>query len=374
MEATRPQSPTKRTFVVGSSAFLTKLAAQERRVLELREELEKAELDLTKLKKQWAQQEAVKKRNEFRHQEQLRRVRTESCVVDERTHKTGSGRVSRDVFDGVLERTLSPSRSTPPAGGEKLGNPVRPGQTQRKVFAGSRHTKTLSLLSRASSMKASSGQPLYKLVSQESFANQADTSASNGSRISNSQRPLSHVEPLTVTRGQPKEVFIETGKQFVGDIREGLWTFFEDLRQATVGEEASSIPNTRDKPGSRERSNGRLKESRDTEDCHTPKASARVLDGRCRSATSGTELNTHQVVEQQLTVRGLGIYLKQAQIYDNIGRSDHICDNTSNEDLWDPWDTPVAKDTISRSQTESATSPSLASSSIIRDSPRSSMR
>ena len=35
-----------------------------------------------------------------------------------------------------------------------------------------------------------------------------------------------------------KDDILDTGKQLVGDFRQGLWTLFEDLRQATVGEEA----------------------------------------------------------------------------------------------------------------------------------------
>jgi Domain of unknown function (DUF4048) len=34
-----------------------------------------------------------------------------------------------------------------------------------------------------------------------------------------------------------KDVIVESGKKMASDLREGLWTFFEDIRQATVGEE-----------------------------------------------------------------------------------------------------------------------------------------
>ena len=50
-----------------SSGFLTSLAAQERRLLELREELQRAELELSHLKTQWAQYEAGRMRSELRH-------------------------------------------------------------------------------------------------------------------------------------------------------------------------------------------------------------------------------------------------------------------------------------------------------------------
>ena len=46
--------------------FLTAIAAQERRVLELKEELQRAETELKKLKKSWANHEVYKKKNDVR--------------------------------------------------------------------------------------------------------------------------------------------------------------------------------------------------------------------------------------------------------------------------------------------------------------------
>src|SRR5436190_17297459 len=47
--------------------FLTTLAAQERKVLELKEELQKAETELATLKRQWAMGEKGRKRTEIVH-------------------------------------------------------------------------------------------------------------------------------------------------------------------------------------------------------------------------------------------------------------------------------------------------------------------
>ena len=66
----RPPSPEKKALY-DSNTFLTALASQERRVLELKEELQKAETDLEKLKRQWTTHEAAKKRNELRQIEPL---------------------------------------------------------------------------------------------------------------------------------------------------------------------------------------------------------------------------------------------------------------------------------------------------------------
>ena len=54
--------------------FWTALAAQEKKVLELKEELNKVESDLEQLKKQWAIHEASKKKEEMRHVEKLRPI------------------------------------------------------------------------------------------------------------------------------------------------------------------------------------------------------------------------------------------------------------------------------------------------------------
>lgn len=42
-----------------------------------------------------------------------------------------------------------------------------------------------------------------------------------------------------------REALMRTGKQMASDLREGLWTFLEDIRQATVGEEGINGTQTR---------------------------------------------------------------------------------------------------------------------------------
>jgi len=41
----------------------------------------------------------------------------------------------------------------------------------------------------------------------------------------------------TIDLGLPRDVLIRTGRQMASDFKDGLWTFIEDLRQVTVGEE-----------------------------------------------------------------------------------------------------------------------------------------
>ena len=212
---TRPSSPEKNILRSSDpSNFLTALAAQERRVLELKEELQKAESQLEKLKEQWAAHEAVKKRNELRRSEQLQMLKISlatPCRQEEPTQAT------RGLHRGKLG--LSHSRSS-----------------QRKVFSGSRHTRALSLLSPKDSSLQSK---LTANNKHDDSVGQQRTEIGVPPTISEKARPQSTYRPPEEYHiSTDKDAILETGKQIVGDFRQGLWTFFEDLRQVTVGEEA----------------------------------------------------------------------------------------------------------------------------------------
>ena len=203
-----------------SNTFLTALAAHERRVLELREELHKAEAELEKMKKQWAHLEATKKRNEIRHEEQLQPMTSSSSSV---------------LFSGNESTRISREQD----GRKAMHRGTK--QPQRKVFSGSRHTRVLSLLSpNPLSLYQVPGQDHTSVTAQRDARNgivrsttTPDSTKANGS-ISVAPNATKHQH----NKGVPKEAILETGKQMIGDFREGIWTFIEDLRQATVGNEA----------------------------------------------------------------------------------------------------------------------------------------
>ncbi|KAL2037720.1 hypothetical protein N7G274_009445 [Stereocaulon virgatum] len=221
----RPPSPERRAPPPGeSNSFLTALAAQERRVLELKEELQKAELELEKLKKQWAAQEAVKKRNEVRHLEQLQPLHT-SLVGPHLTNDEEATRVNRG-----LDRRKRKSSS------------VR--SSQRTVFSGSRHTRTLSLLSPSDSA-SSSRTSLQSIRPNRHPLETVDDVASSSTAHELISSTDGASTSTSLYKGPPREVLLETGKQLVGDLRHGLWTFFEDLKQVTVGDEAASTSDPR---------------------------------------------------------------------------------------------------------------------------------
>ena len=220
-----------------SDKFLTLLATQERRVLELKEDLHKAEADLEKLKKQWAVHEARKKRNELRGSKQLQPLSTAAltlpreCVLD-LSNGSGSGGEGDERVQNPEKRSLSHR-------GESTRKP------QRRVFQGSRQTKTLSLLSPTKvstngELQAVNQPPLLNGPSgDEAYSREKLARAETTPNLS-LPLPSNKGIPLTTSAGSPtrtKEDIFHPAKQLVGDFREGLWTFFEDLRQATVGDD-----------------------------------------------------------------------------------------------------------------------------------------
>lgn len=204
-----------------SSEFLTSLAAQERKVLEIREELQKAEAELLALKRQWAQYEAHKKRHEARHGERMEPLSLNHAS------KSGSGYngVNKSA-DGEEAKSVRLSRR----------------RTHQRVFSGSRHTRTLSLLSptfedrlrpRASSVDGNSRS--NKFENGTSLRMPQDQSAAREDDMSDQIEK--QLPSATSLHSPSRDTIVRTSKQVASDLREGLWTFFEDIRQATVGEE-----------------------------------------------------------------------------------------------------------------------------------------
>ncbi|OKL64549.1 hypothetical protein UA08_00488 [Talaromyces atroroseus] len=256
--------------------LLTAIASQERKVLELREELQKAEVELASLKKQWVLSERHKKQTEISHRaEAMRPLRpsTDELAAEEspRASDTPSsaGTTTANTtpiltpIDTVsaqirrskeLERRNS-IRSTPKGDISVSAN-------GRRVFAGSKHTRTLSLLSPDMGvikppfpMKSESGQA----TSPEAQATRHPRSATlpsverakdSAKSAEESDDPTTHQDASgnQWRRSLPppsSEALLRTGRQMASDLREGLWTFLEDIRQATVGEEAISATRTR---------------------------------------------------------------------------------------------------------------------------------
>ncbi|KAK0826351.1 hypothetical protein LTR73_006215 [Friedmanniomyces endolithicus] len=230
--------------------FLTAIAASERKVLELREELQRAEADLNKLKKHWIQHEASKKRNDARRVTKLQSLQTSVSASAEH---------EEDAHASSARMQLDMERRKALFGAER--------SSTRTVFAGSRHTRTLSLLPPATEprpppVKEAFPPPIRK-----------DSIARATKHSTDSERPA-NVRPTLLSRASTTpdltteiaesadpglelsdnfdkaqlDPLIQQGRKIASDLGSGLWTFFEDLRQATVGEEATQTASTGCRP------------------------------------------------------------------------------------------------------------------------------
>ncbi|KAF1836095.1 hypothetical protein BDW02DRAFT_567413 [Decorospora gaudefroyi] len=206
--------------------ILAVLAAQERYVLELKEELTKAEADLNMLKVHWHRFEDDKQRNMVRKVAALQPLNTSLANVPASPYEDDSSNVWKQK---ELERrkTLLSNTKT----------------SQRKVFSGSRHLRTLSLLSPERAEHPSFPQPLDLQPEEATIQRpQLPTRASTSSDIARQMATNGHNDRYDMS-GLPtiqREQLIRAGTQMATDFKKGLFTFIEDIRQATVGEEAGN--------------------------------------------------------------------------------------------------------------------------------------
>ncbi|KAF1954086.1 hypothetical protein CC80DRAFT_493937 [Byssothecium circinans] len=238
----RPQSwvaapspiPSPDAVSMPETNLLAIVAAQERFVLELKEELTKAELDLKMLKKHFATQEAVKQRNDLRKITQLQPLNTTLANY-------GSDQDDEDGSQLWMQKEMERRKAL--LSGTK--------SSQRKVFSGSRHLRTLSLLSPDKSYSPSFPQPL-DIRPEPTAAPVTNTKFNNHMRppplTRNSTTPVIADQIADTVNGErydlgglnnvQRDALLRTGKQMATDLKDGLLTFIEDIRQATVGEEA----------------------------------------------------------------------------------------------------------------------------------------
>ncbi|OAA64435.1 hypothetical protein SPI_03082 [Niveomyces insectorum RCEF 264] len=237
----------------GPADFITAIAAQERRVLELREELSRAEFSLGKLKRQWANHEAQKKRAEIRRTEPMR---TMAAKPGSAATTTDASATSADDNDNAATATATVTRTTELdrrrslllAGQQQPGSdPNTPTQSRRRVFRGG-HARTLSLLSPT---KSSSGTFSVHEDQTDDGSVKSPTATSTSTSPHEPDSPfyqnlqnLGRYAPTAASHlskrasWAPQSVHQVAGlKQVAGDLTATLWTFVEDLRQATVGDE-----------------------------------------------------------------------------------------------------------------------------------------
>jgi Domain of unknown function (DUF4048) len=325
-----------------SNTFLTSLATQERRVLELREDLQRAEAELSLLKKQWAQHEAGRKKNELRHSEPLQSL------------PNGS----RDVIDSRNENASTPAAALRASLESGADRPVFRKTTQR-IFSGSRHTRALSLLATGTAMTRAGQSRAFEdalsptVTTAEVHSKQPPLSRS--STITSAEQDMGFgrtYKELAVRSSMPppaRDVIVSSGKKMASDLREGLWTFFEDMRQATVGEEGIHGTETRTAgSGKQQRQSQRRAPGRvQTRDCVKEESTEEIEKERI-SSIAHCDAATPTPKREKSFWKEFGIETPSNKATPNISSKEQRMPEAVGplvelDDSWDAWDTsPVA--------------------------------
>lgn len=356
----RPPSPERSLQPENSSAFLTTLATQERRVLEIKEELERAELELERLKRQWASHETSKKKNEIRQLEQL-----------------------QPISKSVSSTNPFNSGGLPGASTEHEGRnlpSINSKQSQRKVFSGSRHARALSLLSPKLSASQRMMPPPSTVPNEpkkiETRAAKSNTVVANA--LTSIARPGPNKGGFKESEKAPsKDAILETGKQFVGDLREGLWTFFEDLKQATVGDEIANSDSRNLSSG--RNANAARKHGNSHKGDGIMKASNQGAANIASARSSNTEARKLDCPGADKEIGSLDMECKSEQLSHSLPKTDTELRKSPNpsdsdDDGWDNWDSPKAKNPLPRRNSGINPSDRTTSTPPETSSPRMSIR
>ncbi|KAF4120446.1 hypothetical protein GMORB2_2882 [Geosmithia morbida] len=200
------------------SDFIIAIAAQERRVLELREELDRAEKELSVLKKRWSSKEVYSRRgSSARHQHHHHATAPPTPTTTSDASEAGVHTPKHSVEFDRKKLLRQQQEMTASAS----GTPNR-----RRVIRGG-HTRTLSLLSPTKpdspgfpAPDDDSGLPLPPVERRAAQLTNPNLAKRASWQPQHSRRQSSVTSP-----------------GIVEDFRLGLRSFVEDLRQITVGDE-----------------------------------------------------------------------------------------------------------------------------------------
>ncbi|KIW79600.1 hypothetical protein Z517_06212 [Fonsecaea pedrosoi CBS 271.37] len=350
--------PQEKAKTRGSAEFLTLLAAQERKVLELKEELQRAEADLLVLKKQWAAYEANKKRDE------VRQVKKKQPVALGEVGG-GEGVVADDHLDEERRRKralVERSYTAQPATASNAGSNGLTRKGSKRVFEGGRHTRTLSLLSPTSTkVPSKQTEETQNALDQTPIVDGGEFTRPSLSRmatldslISGDALPLgfgkTYKDLAAHRRSLPPvaaDMLVKQGKQVYDGVRDGLWTFFEDIRQATVGEEGinGTVAQQRSaRPPQRKAS----RKPSDKQGKSNPKGRTETPDSHHMEPSFWNEfgLDTpHKNSTQPKVVEKPNGHVQQKSSTDSSNTPSllpDLNDNDDVEDAWDAWDSPVS--------------------------------
>ncbi|KAL4782792.1 hypothetical protein BJX76DRAFT_331736 [Aspergillus varians] len=344
------------------TSLLTAIASQERRVLELREELHRAEAELNSLKTQWTSSEKTRKRTEVNHRTEAMlplkspdRVPSSTTASTHSRDPSTSGSASPAISSHVrLSRELERRQSVLAAA---AANGTSISANGRRVFQGS-HTRALSLLSpttvSASSKQAGSecgpGQVDSDRVGRppRSATMPSVDRIPTATTVTPTEDMVSQWRQTMPLAPPPRDLLVRTGKQMASDLREGLWTFLEDIRQATVGEEGINATESRTTQPSRNRDSSSTSRSRDRLSVQTGKASSRSPSGRKSPGTkaTGNGSKSADIDASFWSEFGIDSSGQERTPTTPSGPNNHKPGDSNTldvEETWDDWDTPQPK-------------------------------
>ncbi|KLU86804.1 hypothetical protein MAPG_05813 [Magnaporthiopsis poae ATCC 64411] len=206
--------------------FIAAIAAQERRVLDLREELARAERELNVLKRNFTHNERTKKARENRTSQRMRD--TSMTLIDISTSDEDTAAAKRSAELERRKAILLGLQSAP-------GTPQPPQESRKKVFQGG-HMRTLSLLSPTKTDPGDFSVHEDTVDQLKTSSKELDEQFANIVRYA----PITPAQLSKRASWAPRTVHSQAAsgvKQIAEDLKIGLWTFVEDLRQATVGDE-----------------------------------------------------------------------------------------------------------------------------------------
>ncbi|KAL6155065.1 hypothetical protein ACJQWK_01288 [Exserohilum turcicum] len=317
--ATPIRSPEPPDDTPHETNILAVLAAQERYVLELKEELTKAEADLTMLKSHWARHEANKRRTQGRKVAALQPLDTSLANAPPSPYDDDSSGLSMQKEMERRKTLLNHAKTS-----------------QRKVFSGSRHLRTLSLLS-PERIDSPAFSQTVDLLDDRSPAMRSQSSA----RTSTS----SDITRQVVTAGDhdryemggmptiQREQLIRAGTQMATDFKKGLFTFIEDIRQATVGDEALHMG---DSAAGMAGTKGASKSGRKPSDGRPPLSRSASSKKSQQTGSFGDDFWKEMGVTDPKT----STTHKKTQPTKSTATPQKQIRKVASEEDWDNWDTP----------------------------------
>ena len=282
-------------------------------MLELKEELEKAEDELATLKLKWAGHERAKKRAEIRHVQPLQPLQT--TVAD-------GARPSEEVDGPALQSAELDRRKAILSGITR--------EPRRKVITGG-HTRTLSLLSPDRSNYTQPFPPVQESAAEGRDSPRATAMIDTSKGITKIRSRHSYQSGVT-----------DNARQIAVDMKAGLWTFLEDLRQATVGDEAVTGKPTRSGQDS-PRSGPKRRDSPNSQVRNEANQSMRPLKDDDSSTRTWDSLTGNNSI--LLDAGGTTYYVdagsKSAPAATDEGSKAFPPDADELDDSWGNWDSPV---------------------------------